>query len=331
MESAATPAYTPAAETRWWHYLLDDERFLGSAMLLPAVIFIVLLVGVPFVLAILFSFSDITAADLKIDRLTLDSFRRVVCDVRELLETGNCLWSWSGQFQRALVNNVVFTVVSQGLVIILANVLALVLTREFRGKWFLRLVILLPWATPIAVSIMGWLWIFDSLYSPIDWVFRQTGLLGLNGVLKNSPNMYWLGDPGLAMVSIVVVHVWRMLPMSTVIIMAGLTSISPDIKDAVAVDGAGFRQEFFEVTLPLIRPIALVALLFGIIFTFTDLTVAFVLAHNVGVQVLSTLAYDKGISSGSLAEGAAMVIFMLPVLLGVAMLMLRLARQVEVR
>jgi multiple sugar transport system permease protein len=125
-----------------------------------------------------------------------------------------------------------------------------------------------------------------------------------------------------------------MLPMSTVILMAGLSSISPDIKDAVQVDGVGFWREWREVTLPLLRPILVVALLFGIIFTFTDMTVVFVLTRggpNNATQVLPSWAYFKGIDGGNLAEGAATVIFMLPVLLGVAITMLRIARRAEVQ
>jgi multiple sugar transport system permease protein len=312
-----TTVYTPIAENGRWSYLLDRERFLGVAMLLPAVVYIVLLVGIPFVLAILFSFSDITVGSPQIDGLTLDTFRRVLADPN---------------FQRALSNNFFFTIASQIIIIILATILALSLTRNFRGKWLVRLLLLLPWATPVAVGAITWLWVFDNVWSPIDFVFRQLHLLGPGGLIKNTPNMYWLSDPTTAIWSIIAVHVWRMLPMSTVIIMAGITSISPDVKDAVAVDGANFWLELFDVTLPLIRPITVVALLFGIIFTFTDMTVVYVLTKgSSNTHVLASLAFVKGIESSNLAEGAATVIFMLPVLLGVAFLMLRLASRTEVR
>ncbi|HLU10903.1 MAG TPA: sugar ABC transporter permease [Oceanobacillus sp.] len=299
-------------------FLLDNERFLGMAMLLPAAIYILLLVGIPFIFAILYSFSDATIGNPQLDGFTLETFRRVLSDPT---------------FQRSLGNNFLFTALSQVITVVLANILALALTRSFPGKWFVRLLILLPWATPIAIGTVGWLWMLDSVYSPIDWILRNTGFLGPGGLLKRTPNMYWLAEPGLAMFSIVMVHVWRMLPMSTVIIMAGLSSISPDIRDAVQVDGVGFWREWREVTLPLLRPILLVALLFGIIFTFTDMTVVYVLTRggpNNATQVLASWAYFKGIDSGNLAEGAATVIFMLPVLLGVAIILLRIARRSEV-
>jgi multiple sugar transport system permease protein len=308
---------------------LDDERFLGGVMLLPAVIYIILLIALPFIFAIILAFSDATVGTPQIDRLTLDTFRAVI---------------GSTNFRIALFNTFVFTFVSQIIMVILANILAVALSANFPGKWFVRLLILLPWATPIAIGSLGWLWIFDSVYSPIDWAFRIMGLLGHDGwlqhwgiaesgIIKPSSNMYWLGESGLARFAVIVVYVWRMLPMSTVIIMAGLTSIPTDVKDAVAVDGVSWWTEFTEVTIPLLRPILIVAFLFGIIFTFTDMTVIFVLTQGGPINsthVLASRAFYTGIEGGALAEGAATAIFMLPVLLGVAMIMLRIARRSEV-
>lgn len=320
--SATTSAQPTDEKKRYW---LDNERFLSFAMLLPAVLYIVLLVGIPFVLAILFAFSDVTVGSPQLDNFTLDTFSTVIKDPN---------------FQRALANNFIFTIISQAIMLVFANALAMALTTNFPGKWLVRFLILLPWATPIAIGTIGWLWMFDSVYSPVDWIFRnigllkQVGVMGSVGILKNQTNMYWLGEPGLAMFSVIVVQVWRMLPMSTVILMAGLTSISPDIRDAVAVDGVGWWREWREVTLPLLRPIMVVALLFGIIFTFTDMTIVRVLTRGGPInatQVLSSWAYFKGIEGGNLSEGAATVIFMLPVLLGIALVMLRIARRTEVR
>jgi multiple sugar transport system permease protein len=237
-------------------------------------------------------------------------------------------------FQRALVNNFIFTGASQIIVLILANVLAQVLTLPFAGRRLARVLIMLPWATPIAIGAIGWLWMLDAVYSPIDWLFRQWGLLGAQGFLKHANSMVWLGEPITAMGSIVLIHVWRMLPLSTVILMAGLTSIPQDVRDAVQVDGASWWLAWRSVTLPLLRPIMVVALLFGIIFTFTDMTVVHVLTRGGPVnstQMLASWAYYQGIEGGNLAEGAATAIFLLPVLIGVAALMLRTASRTEVR
>lgn len=299
-----------------WRSWLDSERFLAFFMLLPAVIYIVVVVGFPFVMAILYSFSDITVGSPQIDRLTLDTFRATLSD---------------SVFRTALWNTLLFSILSQIIVIFLANILALALMQEFPGRWLVRLVILLPWATPIAISALMWWLMLDNVNSPIDWLFREVGLLGQDGLISNASNMYWRVE--FARMSVILIYVWRILPMSTVILMAGLTSIPKDVKDAVAIDGVGFWTEFFQVTVPLLRPVLLVAFLFGIIFTFSDMTVIYVVTQggptNV-TQVLPSWAYYQGIEGGSLAEGAATAIFMLPVLFGVALILLRVARRSEV-
>jgi len=149
------------------------------------------------------------------------------------------------------------------------------------------------------------------------------------------PNTWpiWLGDPSLAMGSIIAVQVWRILPLATVIILAGLSSIPRDIHDAAEVDGAGFWRHHFQITAPLVLPITLVALLFGIVFTITDMIAVFVLTRGGPydmTQVLASWAYFTGIQGGDLAGGAAISLFLFPVLVAVAALFLTVARRSEV-
>ena len=290
----------------------DSESWLWRLMLAPAIIYILLLVGFPFLLSLYYSLSDATVASREMHFVGLENFRRVI---------------ESQTFWVALKNTVVFTVISQILVLVFANVVAMALLADFRGKWLVRLLILLPWVAPISLGSVGWLWIFDSIYSVINWTLRAVHLLG--------PHQWpiWLGTPDLAMASIITVQVWRMLPLATVIILAGLSSIPQDIHDAAAVDGAGFWRHLFEITLPLVMPVGLVALLFGIVFTFTDLIVVFVLTRGGPydtTQVLASWAYFTGIQGGDLAGGAAISLFLLPVLVAVAIVFLRSARRAEV-
>jgi multiple sugar transport system permease protein len=292
--------------------LADNERWLWLTMLAPAVLYIILLVGFPFFLSLYYSFTDATVGTREIHFVGLKNFS-------QLLD--------SSTFWLALENTLIFTGISQLCVLVLANILAQALVADFPGKWFVRFLILLPWVAPISLGSIGWLWIFDSIYSVINWTARAVGILG--------PNEWpiWLGEPNLAMASIIIVQIWRILPLATVIILAGLTSIPQDILDAAAVDGAGFWRRYFQIIAPLIRPITLVAVLFGIIFTFTDLIVVFVLTRGGPydqTQVLATWAYFTGIQGGDLAGGAAISLFLFPVLVAVAILFLRLARRTEV-
>jgi multiple sugar transport system permease protein len=230
-------------------------------------------------------------------------------------------------FWIALSNTVLFTIVTQVIVLVLATALALALQPDFRGKWLVRLLVLLPWVAPISLGSIGWLWMFDSIYSVINWTLRATHIVG--------PAVWpiWLGQPYLAKASIIAVQVWRLLPLATVIILAGLTSIPQDIHDAAAMDGASFWRRTLEITFPMVLPITLVALLFGIIFSFSDLIVVFVLTRGGPydtTQVLASWAYFTGIQGGDLAGGAAISLFIFPVLVAVAAAFLHFARRAEV-
>lgn len=300
-------------------YFLDRERILGPLFLLPAVIYIVALVGIPFFLAIAFSLSDVTVGDTTLDFVGLRNFRAILRN---------------STFRAALQQTFVFTIISQVLTLVLAKILALLLTTDFRGKRFVRFLIILPWATPISLGTIGWLWLLDSKFSPIDWILRYFHLLGQAGALFGPENnMYYLGRTNLAMASVIAVHVWRILPLATVILLAGLTSIPQDIRDQAAVDGASFWRELFQIIIPLMLPIMSIALLFGVIFTFTDMTVVYVLTRGgpkYDTQVLATWAYFVGIEGGDLGEGAAIALFLFPLLLVAAIVMLRVARRTEV-
>ncbi|MDP9472532.1 MAG: sugar ABC transporter permease [Chloroflexota bacterium] len=313
----STIAATPPPETRERRYLLDREGVLGPLMLLPAVVYIIALVGFPLGLAIAYSLSDVTIGDQGLDWV---GFRNFV-DVAK-----------NGTFQKALRNTFLFTLASQVLVLTLANILALVLSSDFKGKRLVRFLILLPWTTPIALGAIGWLWLLDSVYSPIDWVLRQVNLLGPGTIFGPRGNMYWTAKADLAQLSVLLIHTWRTLPLATVILLAGLTAIPQDVKDAANVDGAGFWRQLIYIRIPLLLPIMAVATLFGMVFTFTDMTVVYVLTRGGPIdntQVLASWAYFKGIEGGNLAQGAAIAMFLFPVLVGVAVLMLRMARRTE--
>jgi len=307
-------------EGRQHRYLLDRENVLAPLLLLPAVIYIIALVGIPLVLAILYSLSDVTVGDQGIDFVGLKNFQDAFANAT---------------FRTALQNTFFFTVVSQIIVLVLANILALVLMADFKGKRLVRFLVLLPWTTPIALGVLGWLWTLDNVFSPIDFILRQVGLLGVGSPLGTDwygTNALWLAYPDRARFSVTLIYVWRTLPLATVILLAGLSAIPQDIKDAANVDGAGFFRQLFAIRIPLLLPIMAVAILYGIVFSFTDMIVVYILTRGGptdATQVLASWAYFKGIDGGNLGQGAAIALFLFPVLVGVAAMMLRLARRTE--
>ena len=293
--------------------IADREGVLAPLFLLPSVLYIVLLIGVPFFLAIVFSVTDVTTASPAHHYVGLHNFRA----------------AWHDPvFRKALSNTLVFTTITMVIVLIVGKALALILASNFRFKRLVRFFVLLPWTTPVALATIAWLWLLDNLYSPIDWVLRKVG------VLNAGQHMNWLGKPRLAGASVIAVQVWRIAPLAAVIILAGLTSIPQEINDAAAVDGARFWRRLWEVTIPLTLPVIAVATLFGAILTFTDMAVVYVLTPGGGAanatQVLTTWAFYKGINAGDLGQGAAIALFLFPLLLAAAIAILMAVRRMEI-
>ena len=191
----------------------------------------------------------------------------------------------------------------------------------------MRFFILLPWAAPIALTAIGFLWFYDPQASIFNWFLVHLHIVSP----ANVPNS--LGTPRAAMSSIIVVQAWRTIPFATVIFIAGISSIPQEVDDAAAIDGATGLKKFWYVSLPLQLPIAVVAILFGIIFTATDIVVPYILTNGGpfnSTQVLTTLAFQTGINAGNVGEGAAIALFMLPLLAIVTIGMLLFARRAEV-
>jgi multiple sugar transport system permease protein len=293
--------------------VFERPGVLASVLISPAVVFVTALVGGPLALAIWLSFTNATTG-LQGKWVGLENFRR---------EWGN------PSFQHAVWHTFLFTVISQAIVLIGAGLIAHALLKDFPGKWILRFLILLPWAAPIALSLMAWKWMFDTSYSIFNWTLVHAHIKGPLDVPQ------YLAQPKLAMGSVIAVHAWRILPFAVVIFLAGLSSIPKEVDDAAAIDGATGLRKFWSVTLPLQLPIATVALLFGIVFTATDMAVVYILTQggpppSFSTEMVTTWAYKTGVESGSLGPGAAISLFLLPVLAVVSIAMLLFARRTEV-
>jgi len=291
--------------------IVRQEWFLGYLLLLPAVLYIVLLIGYPVLLALSFSVRNVTAGSVGGDFVGLENFRAVLqMDV----------------FWVALRNTFLFTFGSEVLKAVLGMGLAFLLLRSFRGRALVRALVIIPWAMPVAISTIAWRWMLEPRYSVLNWVLLHIGLV------RTEPQ--WLGDPTLALWSVIIVNVWRGLPFSAIILMAAITAVPQEIIDAAKVDGANFLQRWHYVMVPIMAPILLVALLFSVVFTFTDLSVVYLLTRGGPVNathVLPTVAFQVGILSGALGRGTAVAVFMLPLLMVVAIWLLRALKAREVQ
>jgi multiple sugar transport system permease protein len=321
-----------AEATRWrpgvrrWRHAFESRRVLAVVLIAPAVLFMLLVVAIPFGWAIYLSLTDAIGGSLSGNWVGFDNFTTAWQD---------------DNFRRALRNTLVFTFASQAIVLVGAAVLSNFLVRDFRGKWFIRFLVVLPWAAPVVLSTITWLFLLDSLYSVANWTLAKlhldNALIWVLDAVHLEENaqapLQWLGRPNLALVAITVVHAWRILPFAVVIFIAGRASIPNEVEDASKIDGATGLKKLWYVDIPLQLPIALVAVLFGIVFTAGDFAVVYILTQGGpfnSTQVLPTWAFQIGINSGSLGEGAAISLYLFPLLILVSVAMLVFARRAQV-
>lgn len=307
-------------------------RLLGYLLLTPALLYIFGLVAIPFFLAIRYSLSDVSVTNLNGQFVGLKNFAGLLRDPT---------------FLQALRNTVVYTVISVVINSVLGTLLAFILLSDFVGKRVVRFLILLPWTIPIALTILSWKWMFDSQYSVLNWLGFRLHLFPVldwfgthlpiisNGYIKaDTPQgIQWLGRGETAMGAVIAVNVWRNFPFSAIILLAGLTSISPEIIDAARIDGARAWTRYSKIIVPMIAPILFIGLLFNVIFTVTDLTIVYLLTLGGpanATTVLGVYAFQVGINSGNLSQGAATTLFLFPVLLVFSIIFLRQLRRREI-
>jgi multiple sugar transport system permease protein len=288
-------------------------RILGYLLLAPAVLYIIGLVAVPFFLALKFALTDATVSNLNGDRgfIGLENFTTLLHDPT---------------FRTALSNTLVYAFLSALVTSVIGTTLAFILISRFPGKKFARYLVLLPWTIPIALTIQAWKWMFHPQFSVLNWLLKRSHIVNAQYGIQ------WLGQPKPAMVSVIMINVWRNVPFTAVILLAGLTSIPQDIIDAAKIDGASWLTRYRKIIVPMIAPILFIGLLFSLVYNLTDLTIIYLLTQGgpgSATEVLASYAFKVGISAGQLGRGAAVTLFVFPVLLLFSIVFLRQLRKRE--
>jgi multiple sugar transport system permease protein len=282
----------------------------GYGFVLPAVIVMVALIVYPFCLAIWFSLSE-----------------GLIGEPRHWIGLENFRWIWGDAiFHRTLRNTIIFAVTSVVLKSVFGLGLALLLQRALAWKRFFRGSILIPFVAPTALTTLGWWLIFDPTYSHINWALKHLWPLSLLGL---GPYQ-WLGEEKLALASCVFVNIWRGLPFFAVTIFAGLVAIPTQIYEAAETDGATALRKFWHITLPLLRPVLAVVTLFSTIFTLADFNIVYVLTRGGpmnSTHLFATYSFTEGILNHEIGLGAAISLFLFPLLLAVVILQLRMVRK----
>jgi multiple sugar transport system permease protein len=269
----------------------EREGVFSWLMIIPPLVFLILLVGYPFVYGIWLSLEN-----------------RPVAHAGTFVGLANFIADWHDPvFWQVTQNTFVYTFAATLLKMIGGLALALVMNQEFKFKNTIRALMLLPFIVPTVLSTIAWMWILDPAFSVVNWFLRYFAIA--------NPGPSWLGNPALAMMSLIIVNTWRGLPFYAITLMAGLQTISPELYEAATIDGASAVARFRYVTLPLLKPVIFIVTMFSVIFTFADFQLVYVLTRGGpanATHLFATYAFDVAMGGGQLGMGASIALSMLP-------------------
>jgi multiple sugar transport system permease protein len=274
--------------------LQNNRNALGLLFLVPAAVLLLLFLTYPLGLGVWLGFTD-TKVGRGGEWVGLENYEFLFGDAVARL---------------SLFNTLFYTVVASIFKFALGLWLALLLNKHMPFKAFVRAVVLLPFIVPTALSAIAFWWIYDAQFSVISWVFTKLGWI--------DRYIDFLGEPWNARLSTIAANIWRGVPFVAICLLAGLQTISPSYYEAASLDGASPWQQFRYVTLPLLTPIIAVVMTFSVLFTFTDFQLIYVLTRGGplnATHLMATLSFQRAIPGGSLGEGAALAVAMVPFLL----------------
>lgn len=292
---------------KWWFNLLENEKSLGYLLLVPTLVVVIGLIGYPFTLSLYFSVTDKVLAKTEFNFVGLENYINLLKDPI---------------FLRTIWNTFNYTVTAVFFKMALGLVMALTLNEIKRMRRFWRAAFLLPWVVPSSLSVLAWVWMFDSQASVLTYFMNQLGVV--------EGKIAWLGIPALAMAAVQTVNIWRGVPFFGMILLAGLVTVPQELYEAATVDGANAIHRFKAITLPHITPILIVSTLFSFVQTMGDFQIVWILTKGGPINsthLIATLAFRSAIQGADLAKGAAIAAFLFPLLAIIIALQLRYLRR----
>lgn len=279
-----------------------SKSWVVYLFLLPAMLSMTLVVFYPLFKGIYFSFTDIDQYNMgnifkepSYKWIGFDNYKEVLFD--EDTDLFNVLW----QTMVWTVTNVFFHF-SFGLAF------AILINKNFKGRGFYRLVLMIPWAVPAYVAAFSWRWMYNSEYGIFNKVLEFFGVESVN----------WLSDPFWAMFAAISTNVWIGYPFMMVSLLAGLKAIPPNLYEASMIDGASKVRQFFTITLPMLKPVAFSVTLLGFVWTFNMFPIIYLVTRGGpggSTEILATYAYREAFENWNLAGASTYGVIILSILI----------------
>ncbi|MBO8140112.1 MAG: sugar ABC transporter permease [Thermosipho sp. (in: Bacteria)] len=290
---------------------MRKTNYFHLLMIIPATVVLLLTLFYPIVNTIIISFFD--------KKLFYPSFSTFVglSNYKEILS--------NEEFWSAFKITIYFTIVSVFLEFVIGLFTAILLNQNFKLRGFLRTLVILPWAIPTVVNGVLWQWIFDSNYGSLNGLLYQLGLI------HNYVN--WLGKPFMALNMVIIADVWKNCWFFTIVLLGALQTIPKNYYDAAKVDGAGFWNRLFNVTLPLLRPAIVVSLVLRTSEAFKVFDIIYIMTKGGpanGTQVLSYYVYHTSFEAMQLGKGAALSTIIAIIILLIALVYIKSLMREEV-
>lgn len=317
----STSEATASAQGRGRELNLQQQRVRAAYMfLIPMLVMLALVAAWPLFRSITFSFTDATSNTIFNGQSQWVGFENYL--ERRVRSNGEVRWRGvlvDGDWWNAVWNTVRFSFISVTLETLLGLLVALVLNMEFKGRGLVRAAILIPWAIPTVVSARMWGWMLNDQFGIINQMLMGVGLI-------DAP-IAWTASADTAMIAVLIVDVWKTTPFMALLILAGLQMIPRDMYEAAKLDGIHPVRVFFKVTLPLLRPAIMVAVIFRMLDALRIFDLIYLLTPQSDATVtMSVLSYREIQQFGDYGEGSAMSTLLFLIITVFVLLYIRLGK-----
>lgn len=272
----------------------QKEKKLAVILIAPAVIYLILIMGLPLIWAVYTSLTDKVIGAAQVNFVGLSNYIEIIKDP---------------VFQKSLLNTFIFAFFAVMGKVILGMIMALAMNQSVRGRGGIRVAMILPWTIPTIVSVFAWQWIYSDVGGALNRILMVLHI--------TDHQIGWLSTTSMAMFSVILVNIWRGTPFIAISVLAGLQNISPDLYEAASLDGANVIQRFLYVTLPSVKEVIILSAFVTTVWTLNDFEIVWCMTRggpSHATELVSTYSYIQGFMNSNIAKSVAASLILVPIL-----------------